>query len=131
MQPRSSVCPSQSSSIWLSQRSSRGWATDKQTSAPTEQALDADATAMQIGQLLHQRQPQTRAFELAIQIAIHLHERLEQALQVCWCNANARIDDGKFDAILFGLCMHLSHEARSEAVAYGALAWSVVRMLAR
>lgn len=29
------------------------------------------------------------------------------------------------------LGMHLMHEARSEAVSYGALAWSVVKLLAR
>lgn len=29
------------------------------------------------------------------------------------------------------LSMHLAHEARSEAVSYAALAWSVVRLLAR
>ena len=32
---------------------------------------------------------------------------------------------------LFSLGMHLMHEARSEAVSYGALAWSVIKMLAR
>ena len=29
------------------------------------------------------------------------------------------------------LGMHLMHEARSEAVSYGALAWSVIKLLAR
>jgi hypothetical protein len=32
---------------------------------------------------------------------------------------------------LFSLGMHVTHEARSEAVSYGALAWSVVKLLAR
>jgi len=31
----------------------------------------------------------------------------------------------------FSLCMHVTHEARSEAASYGALAWSVVKLLAR
>ena len=31
----------------------------------------------------------------------------------------------------FSLGMHLMHEARSEAVSYGALAWSVIKLLAR
>ena len=29
------------------------------------------------------------------------------------------------------LCMHLMHEARSESVSYGALAWTVIKLLAR
>lgn len=43
-----------------------------------------------------------------------------------------RLHHDTFDphAGLFGLCMHLTHEARSEAVAYGAIAWKVVKLLA-
>lgn len=32
---------------------------------------------------------------------------------------------------VFGLYMHLTHEARSEAATYCAMAWSLVRLLAR
>lgn len=32
---------------------------------------------------------------------------------------------------LFSLGMHLMHEARSEAVTFGALAWSAIKLLAR
>lgn len=32
---------------------------------------------------------------------------------------------------LLSFGMHLTHEARSEAVSFGALAWSIVRLLAR
>ena len=48
-------------------------------------------------------------------------------------DVGSQLHHDRFDphAGLLGLCMHLSHEARSEAVAYGALAWNVIRMLAR
>jgi hypothetical protein len=44
-----------------------------------------------------------------------------------------RLHHDAFDphASLFSLGMHVMHEARSEAVTYVALAWSVVKLLAR
>ncbi len=44
-----------------------------------------------------------------------------------------RLHHDAFDphAGLFSLGMHLTHEARSEAASYCALAWSVVKLLAR
>ena len=44
-----------------------------------------------------------------------------------------RLHHDAFDphASLFSLGMHVTHEARFEAAAYGALAWSVVKLLAR
>jgi len=47
--------------------------------------------------------------------------------------SRTRLHHDAFDphAHLFSLGMHLTHEARAEAVAYGALAWSVIKLLAR
>ena len=44
-----------------------------------------------------------------------------------------RLHRDAFDphANLFSLAMHLMHEARSEAVSYGAVAWGVIKLLAR
>lgn len=67
--------------------------------------------------------------------AIHFRRSLSDGscLHLVIKGEDRRLHHDTFDphAGLFGLCMHLSHEARSEAVAYCALAWSVVRMLAR
>ena len=67
--------------------------------------------------------------------ALHFRRSLSDGscLHLVIRDEGSQLHHDTFDphAGLFGLCMHLSHEARSEAVAYGALAWSVVRMLAR
>ena len=44
-----------------------------------------------------------------------------------------RLHHDQFDphAHPLSLGMHLTHEARAEAVSYGALAWSVIKLLAR
>jgi hypothetical protein len=67
--------------------------------------------------------------------AIHFRRSLSDGscLHLVIKGEDHRLHHDMFDphAGLFRLYMHLSHEAKSEAVAYGALAWSVVRMLAR
>ena len=72
--------------------------------AARELALHPDGAAVQLDQLLHQRQPDAGALEGAAGLALDAMKALEHPIELVRRNADAGIPDRELDGAVAGRC---------------------------